>query len=194
MELLPEISFRNLDASPALEERIRGRLKELEQFHPRITSCRVVVEKGHRRHHQGNVFGIRLVLRVPGKEIVISRDPQADHAHEDAHVAVRDAFDAARRQLEDYVRSQRGTVKLHEVPDLGRVSKLIAEEDYGFLESQDGTEIYFHRNSVVGNGFDHLKIGDQIRFVLHPGEGEKGPQASSVVRLGKHHPSPTHPG
>lgn len=193
MELATEITFRNMDKSEALEDRIRARMAELDQFHSRITSCRVVVEKGHRRHHKGNVFGIRLVLRVPGREIVISRDPEADHAHEDAHVAVRDAFDAARRQLEDYARTQRGTVKQHDVPDLGRVSKLIAEENYGFLESADGTEVYFHRNAVVGDSFDQLKVGDEVRFVLHPGEGEKGPQASSVVKLGTHHPGPARP-
>ncbi len=192
MALSPEIVFRNLDPSPAVEERIRVRLAELEQFQPRITSCRVVVEKGQRRH-KGNVFGIRLLLRLPGREIVISHDPGANHAHEDVHVAVRDAFDAARRQLEDYVRSERGAVKQHEIPDLGRVSKLIAEQDYGFIETPDGTEVYFHRNSVVDNGFDHLKVGDEIRFALDPGEGEKGPQASSVVRIGKHHPGPPHP-
>ena len=186
MELAPEITFRDMDSSEALADRIRSRIAELEQFHPRITSCRVVVEKGHRRHHKGNVFGIRLVLRVPGREIVITRDPEADHAHEDAHVAVRDAFDAARRQLEDYVRSQRGDIKHHEVPNLGRITKLIAEQDFGFLETPDGMEVYFHRNSVLGNHFNDLKVGDETRFVLQPAEGEKGPQASSVAKTGKH--------
>ena len=189
MELAPEITFRNMDSSEALADRIRSRITELEQFHPRITSCRVVVEKGHRRHHKGNLFGIRLVLRVPGREVVITRDPEADHAHEDPYVAVRDAFDAARRQLEDHVRSQRGDIKHHETPNVGKITKLIAEQDFGFLETPDGTEVYFHRNSVLGNHFNDMKVGDEIRFVLQPVEGEKGPQASSVVKIGKHHPA-----
>ena len=72
MALFPEISFRNMDSSAAVEERIRARIRELEQLEPRITSCGIVVERAHRRHHRGNVFGIHVVLHVPGREIVVS--------------------------------------------------------------------------------------------------------------------------
>jgi cold shock CspA family protein len=106
-------------------------------------------------------------------------------------VAVRDAFDAVRRQLEDHVRRRRGDVKTHDAPSHGRVASLFAERDYGFIEASDGSEVYFHRNSVVGGGFDKLAVGDEVRFSFHAEEGEKGPQASTVVAVGKHHASGT---
>jgi ribosome-associated translation inhibitor RaiA len=106
-----------MDPSPALEARIRQRAEALDQFFDRITSCRVVVECGNNRHQQGNLFEVRVDLTVPGREIVVGRDSGANHAHEDAHVAVRDAFDAARRLLEDHARDRRDAVKSHVVPD-----------------------------------------------------------------------------
>jgi ribosomal subunit interface protein len=108
MQLPLQITFRHMDPSPALEARIRERADELDQFFDRITSCRVVVECANKRHQQGNLFEVRVDLTVPGREIVVGRDSGANHAHEDAHVAVRDAFDAARRLLEDHARSHSG--------------------------------------------------------------------------------------
>ena len=107
MQLPLQITFRHMEPSPALEARIRQRAEELDQFFDRITACRVVVESRHTRHQQGNVFEVRVDLTVPGREIVVGRDSGANHAHEDAHVAVRDAFDAARRLLEDHARDGR---------------------------------------------------------------------------------------
>jgi cold shock CspA family protein len=72
----------------------------------------------------------------------------------------------------------RGDVKRDIAPERGRVAKLIAEENYGFIESPDGREIYFHRNSVLDGAFDRLKVGAEVRFVEE--DGDKGPQASTV--------------
>jgi ribosomal subunit interface protein len=107
------IAFRNMDVSDALEQRIRKRVAELELLCDRITSCDVVVEMHHRHPRQGKMFHIRVDIVVPGRTIVVRREPTDNHAHEDAHLAVRDAFDAARRQLEDHVRVARGDVKTH---------------------------------------------------------------------------------
>jgi ribosome-associated translation inhibitor RaiA len=111
MPLPLQITFRHMDPSPALEARIRHRAAELEQFFARITSCRVVVESRHRHRHQGNLFEVHIDLSVPGSQLVAGRNHAFDHSHEDAHVAVRDAFDAARRQLEDYIRAVRDGAK-----------------------------------------------------------------------------------
>ena len=111
MQVPLQITFRQMDASPALDARIRQRAEELEQFYDRITACHVTVEAQHRRHQQGNLFRVSVDLMVPGREITVGRGKDVNHAHEDAHVAVRDAFDALRRRLEDYVRSPRG--KMH---------------------------------------------------------------------------------
>jgi ribosome-associated translation inhibitor RaiA len=84
----------------------------LEQFHGRLTRCRVTVRQTSRHHPQARRFTVNIGLRVPGREIVASRD----HG-EDAYVALRDAFDSARRQLEDAAREMRGEVKAHPLPE-----------------------------------------------------------------------------
>ena len=105
-------------------------------------------------------------------------------------MAVRDAFDAVRRLLEDYVREERGETKLHAVPDHGRIVRLLADRDCGFILTADDAEIYFHRNSVANGGFDKLSVGDEVRFVAQHSESLEGPQASTVIPVGKHHLPP----
>jgi len=186
-----QITFRHMPSSDAVAARIQERAAELERFFDRIISCRVVVECRHPRRQQGNLFRVGVDLKVPGNEIVVGRDPAAHHAHEDVHVAIRDAFDATRRLLEDHVRQGRGDVKLHAVPDHGRIARLLPEQNCGFIVSAEGNEIYFHRNSVVNGGFEKLAVGDEVRFVAQYSESVDGPQASTVVPLGKHHLPPT---
>ena len=108
MQIPLQITFRGMDPSKAIEAKIRERTDELSQFYDRITSCRVTVETGHHHHRKGNLFHLVVNIAVPGDEIVVNRDPSGDHAHEDIHVAIRDAFDAARRQIEDHARRARG--------------------------------------------------------------------------------------
>lgn len=190
MQVPLQITFRHMETAEALEAYIRERVDELDHFFDRIISCRVAVEPQNARHHKGNLFRVRVDLNVPGREIVAGYDT-ADRAHEDAHVAARDSFDAVRRRLEDYVRERRSEVKLHAVPDHGRIARLIAEQDYGFIATADGSEIYFHRNSVANGDFDKLAVDDAVRFVVDDTESAKGPQATTVVPIGKHHLPPT---
>ena len=185
-----QITFRNMDGSEAVERHIRDRVEKLANFHDRITTCHVVVEARHRHQQHGRIFHIRVTVMVPGRTIVVGRDPGEHHAHEDVYVAIRDAFDAVRRQLEDHARTMRDDVKTHLVPDHGRIQRLMPHDGYGFIETVDGNEIYFHRNSVAEGDFDRLEVGDEVRFVVQHGESEQGPQASTVVRLGKHHLPP----
>jgi ribosomal subunit interface protein len=172
-----------MDPSPAIEARVREAMDKLEQFHNRITACRVVVEAPHRRHNKGKLYHVRVDITLPGKEIVVNRESRLNHAHEDIYVAIRDAFDATRRQLEAYAREQRGQTKWHEPPPHGTVTALLF--DHGFITTADGREIYFHRNSVVNDGFDTLEVGNPVRY--SESVGDKGPQASTVQPLGKHH-------
>jgi ribosomal subunit interface protein len=113
MQVPVQVSFRNMAPSAAVEERIRERAAKLERYHHRITACRVVVETPHRHQHQGRGYRIRVDLAVPEGEILADSGRGADPAHEDIYVAIRSAFDAARRSLEDFVRRQRGEVKHH---------------------------------------------------------------------------------
>lgn len=182
-----EIVYEGMDPSDSVDDRLREEVDKLEQFFGRITSCRVVVEKPHRHNQKGNLYTVRLHLTLPGGgEVAVSRHPGEHHAHEDVYVAIRDAFKAARRQLQDTARKNQGKVKSHEAVPHGQVTKLLSYEGYGFITTSDGREIYFHRNSVAGDAFDKLEIGDAVRFAEDM--GEKGPQASHVQPIGKHHP------
>ena len=182
-----QISFRNLAPSESIAARIREKVDELEHFDPRIISCRVTVEALHRHHRKGRLYHVRVDLRVPGSDLVVSREHQLAHEHEDVYVAIRDAFDATVRKLEDFVRRRRADTKVHDVPLHGRLARLYAYEGYGFIDTPEGIEVYFHRNAVVGGNFEDLEIGDEVRFAMPAAEGDKGPQASMVQPIGKHH-------
>jgi ribosomal subunit interface protein len=187
METEPQITFRNMDHSDAVEARIRERIERLERFFDRITSCRVVVEAPERRHHKGKLYHVSVDILVPGEELVVNRHPKDKHAHEDVYVAIRDAFNAAQRRLEDHVRKTNGQVKTHDVPLHGSVVRLFPDQGYGFIAASDGREVYFHRNSVLRDGFDGLKVGSDVRLVVAEGESAEGPQASTVEVLeGRH--------
>lgn len=178
-----QITFRGMDASPSAEDQARRRAEELQKFSDRIVACEVVLEATDRRHHRGNLYHVTVDLVVPGGRIVASHEHGKDHAHEDIHVAIRDAFDAARRGLQDHMRRLDGDVKQHEAPAIGRIVRLFADRGYGFLETDTGEEVYVHRNSVQDGGFDALKVGDRVRYVVDEEEGEHGAQASMVMPL-----------
>jgi cold shock CspA family protein len=124
------------------------------------------------------VYHVRIDLTVPGDELVVSRDPGKDQAHEDVYVAIRDAFDAARRQLEDHARQQRLQVKTHEPTPLGVIVELQREEGFGIIETPDGRRLQFGRDSVRNADFDRLEPGESVRFDEEM--SENGPQASTV--------------
>jgi ribosomal subunit interface protein len=185
MRIPLQLTFRNMSPSPAMEADVREKAEKLEQFCDEIMSCRVVVEAQHKHHHQGNLFHVRVDITVPDTELVVSREPDLHRAHEDAYVAIRDAFDAARRELQEYVRHRRGRVKHHEPPPHGRILEIFPQLDYGKIASSDGREVYFHRNSVLDADFDTLQPGTEVRFDEEA--GDEGPQASTVRVIGKHH-------
>ncbi|MFI4976477.1 MAG: cold shock domain-containing protein [Caulobacterales bacterium] len=187
MQIPLQIDFEGgLTASEALRTRIEREVEKLERFRSDIVGCRVaVIGRSHRRRH-GDLYGVRLQISVPGAaDIVIDRNPPADHAHEDPFVAVRDAFLAARRRMQDRRRRQEGAVKSHETPPHGRVTRIFPDQGYGFIEASDGREIYFHQNAVVNGGFRRLQPGAEVRFAET--EGEKGAQATTVHPAGKTH-------
>jgi ribosomal subunit interface protein len=113
-ETIVEIAFRGMDTSPAVEERIREKVARLKQFNDRIISCRVTVDEPHRKRQVGKVFHIKIELSIPGRhDIVVNREPEENHAHEDIYVALRDAFDAAKRRMQDTAAKLEGDVKTH---------------------------------------------------------------------------------
>jgi cold shock CspA family protein len=188
METEPKIVFENLGPSDALRQRILEEVAHLERFHGRLTACRVVLSAPEKHKHKGHLYQVRIHLVAPGHGEVAVRPSTAKHQwNQDPLVAIRNAFDAARRQLEDKVRRIRGDVKLHEAQDHGTVARIFHDGGYGFIAAADGQEVYFHRNSVVGERFGELRPGAAVRFVAS--QGEQGPQASTVHVVGKHHPA-----
>jgi ribosomal subunit interface protein len=178
MQIPLQITIRNMQHSDALETHIRQKVEKLAEFHPRITSCRVTVEESAKHHHQGRQFQVRIDVRVPQREIVATRDRD-----EDVYVALREAFDAAKRQLEEVVREQRGDVKVHALPQHGKVARLFPDEGYGFIATSDGRELYFSRDNVVHPAFDDLAAGNAVQFIEEL--ADSGPQAKRVS-VGKH--------
>lgn len=183
MQVPLEMSFREMPPNEQLETEIRDRVAKLEEFYDRITSCHVIVEAS-RRHQTGNLYQVRIHLAVPGRELVVDRQPGDIHAHTDVNVAIRDAFKAVRRQLQDYVRELRGQTKHHDEPAHGVVTKLMEHDGYGFIQTPDQRTVYFHFNSLLTDPKE-LVIGSQVRFVEET--GDEGPQATSVRVVGRHH-------
>lgn len=193
MQVPVDIRFRHVEPSDTLEATIRDRVAALEHYSDRITACHVTVDhvgakrnvthgRIHHRQGAGSHYRVSIRVLVPGAELFVGRDPDEHTNFEDAYAAINEAFDAMRRQLQDTVRTERHDVKHHVRPLHGRVSRLM--NGFGFLTTELGRELYFHENAVVG-GFAKLAVGDEVRFAEHPGEGEKGPQASTVERVGK---------
>jgi cold shock CspA family protein/ribosome-associated translation inhibitor RaiA len=199
MPLTPTITFRGVAPSATLEADILAHIRKLDTYYQAIMGCRVLVELAQRHHDTGNRFHVRIDLTVPGEEIVVAHeaslhataqdvdaekitkgtdlDPERKHAF----VAVREAFDVARRRLQDYGRRQRGTVKIPARPPRGRIVQLSPIDGYGYIEAEDGHEVYFQKSSVLKRAFDHLTVGSAVSFVEEP--GDKGPQASTVRLL-----------
>jgi ribosomal subunit interface protein len=177
-----QITFRGIASSDAIENYVRTRADKLERFSQRIIGCHVTIDIPHRHKRHGHHYRVRIDVVVPGDELVATRDPTANKAHEDLYASIDAAFDDAQRLLEDHVRRVRGYVKSRESPSChGRVAKLYTYEGYGFIETQGGDEVYFHKNSVLNHGFDRLAIGTRVRYVEEA--GDEGPQASTVVTL-----------
>jgi cold shock CspA family protein len=140
--------------------------------------CHVIVEAPHQHQHQGKLFDVRIDITVPDREIAIHRVHPRDHSHEDPYVALRDAFRAARRRLQDYERRRYQKVKLHEGLPQGRIVELRPNEGYGRIETREGHLVYFHAHSVLGLPFEALQVGNEVRFAEE--KGDRGPQASTV--------------
>jgi ribosomal subunit interface protein len=174
MQVPLEISTRFINLSAPLEAELRKRAARLERHTGRITGCRIAVERPTGNHHQeGGPFRVRVDITVPGSELV------ADKNAEELFAAVRDAFDAAERQVETWSQRRRGDVKTPVLPPEGEVIRLFPEEGFGFIAAADGQEIYFHRNAVLEPpGFESLEVGARVRFAEE--QGFEGPQASTV--------------
>lgn len=177
-----EIAWHNVEPSEGLETRIRDRVDKMHRYFSHITSVHVAIEVPHRS--QGGKLGyrVRVEARVPGTELVVSKDPGNANDGYDPYLVVRDVFDAMDRQLENFSQKVRGDVKTLDGPPQGRVVRKFP--NYGFIETMEGAELWFSETAVVQGSFDDLAVGDSVEYTMAPGEGAMGPQASMVRPIG----------
>lgn len=185
MQVPLEISFRGVAKTEDIESLIREKAAKLEQICDYLSSCSIALESPQEHQEAGSPFRVRISMRVPpGHELVVKRESGHGDMHDELPKVVRDAFQAARGQLQELTERQRDEVKTHPEQEAAAVVvRLFREEGYGFLKTVDGRELYFHRNSVLHDDFDRLEIGTGVSFMEEP--GEKGPQASTVQIVDK---------
>ncbi len=179
MKVPLEITFHNLQSSEWVETQIREQVQKLEKIYPRMVGCRVSLEAPHKR--SGNICDVHIELKLPGGALVVNREPhraKERYANPTLGTALRDAFAAAERQLKDYKQRQSGEVKAHEPLFQGQVAQLNLEQDHGFILTNEGTQLYFHRNSLIDADFAKLKRGDAVHYIAS--DGDTGPIARKV--------------
>ncbi len=173
MHTLPSITIRDTYHSHALETHIKQKLEKLNSFCERIMHCDVVIDQAQKHKRQGKLFNARISVTVPGEELVVN------HAqNEDIYIAIRDSFNAVRRQLQSYARRRRGNIKSHDFPLHGRIIKLFPEDQFGFIACNDD-EYYFSESNLNHSRFDNLAIGMPVRFLAS--YGNEGFQANRIV-------------
>ena len=179
MQTPVEIEFQGMEARPQIQAALAKHVADLEQRFGRVTACRVVLKAPGGHHRTGGLYEVNIRLALPeGREVNVDRTAQADERHSDLDFAINDAFKRARRQLQDSVRELQGQVKHHEGQPIGTVVQLDPLGEFGLLESSDGQEIYFHRNSVLDGAYSRLLVGSRVTYAEEM--GEKGPQASTA--------------
>ena len=100
-----------MQSTPWIVELVNERAGRLENYCEHILSCRVTIEMPHKHHHSGNHYRVKIDLSVPEHEIVVDRDPSKHDAAKDINAVLSEAFDSAKRQLQEYVRMRRGEIK-----------------------------------------------------------------------------------
>lgn len=181
MQVPLEIAYKDVPKTQALEEVIDHQLTRLEKACGGVISCRVTLEQPDKHPDRGSGYSVCVIVRLPpSHEVVVKRDSTQGDMHDALPLIVKEAFEAATRQCREIRRRQQRDFKRHTAQEpMGYVARLFVDDGYGFLRTHDGREVYFHRNSVLHDGFDDLDIGTGVRY--EEKMGDEGPQASSVA-------------
>ena len=185
METEPTIVFENMEPSDFVRARIGREVARLERFFGRGTSCRVVMRAPAAHHAKGGPFSVRVHIEMPGqRSVVVSRLPPERTALADPHVAIHEAFKAARRQLQDQVRLMRREVKAHDEQGGGTVTEFYPDEGYGLITTDTGDEIHFDRSSMPPGEFESLRKGARVGYEAHEGDYRVHARVARVRRDG----------
>jgi cold shock CspA family protein len=185
MSIPLQLTFRNTDRSKWIEEAVEAELIKLEKFSDQIQQCRVVIEKSNNHHHKANIFHVRVSMIVEGKEIIVSKESASESAGKDVHTALKHAFDVIPKKLEKLDRLDDPVHLRHckkreyyTIIEHAQVARVFTEDGFGFLQTTDGNEVYFEKDSLVGGLFDQLLPGTDVAFAAEA--GRDGPVVSWV--------------
>ncbi|MBM4287346.1 MAG: HPF/RaiA family ribosome-associated protein [Deltaproteobacteria bacterium] len=166
------IEGQNLEILPEWKEKIESELARLQKrYNAAIVSTRVeIIGTGH--HRQGQ-FEIRIIATIPGNVLTVTRQGEL------VHPLIVEAFDVLDRRLQETSDTRQQKVKTHpETSVSGRILRIFPDEDFGFIETAEGDEVYFHANAVKKGKFLQLQVGQKVKLAWE--EGLKGPQATWV--------------
>lgn len=189
-----QVTFRNMTAIEDVRKEIETRVQKLETYCKPILNCQVTIEAPAKHHRKGAPFQVRIDATLSDGRIDVKyaessypagmrKNQDTSSEHNLLMFTIREAFSAGRRQLHDHALKRRAGVKTSEPDIIATISDIFPEKGYGYLETPEGRQIYFHENSIVGTRFEKIKLGAQVHFVEEP--GLKGPQASAVRVLRK---------
>ncbi len=187
MKVPLEITYRDVEKSAAIETLIHEKVAKLERLCNYINSCHIAVEKINDRPRSGSPYRVRIDLTLPpSHELVADSHPSDRDQYANLDTVVRDAFSKMERQLKEQTRMQRESEKTQGGSidaTAALVTRIFREQDYGFIKTLAGEDIYFHRNSVLHGDFDRLEVGTGVRYEAV--EGEQGLQATTVQIVDK---------
>jgi len=175
-----EISYKGMSRSARLEEYISERVKHLGRLMDGAVSCRVAVEVAQHRHKTGNPFRMRVEVTVPrGHDLVAVKERRDEELEHGLRTLARDVFDALDKQARKTAEKRRGEMKAHETEEPAAfVVRMFRDKGFGFIQTVQGDEYYFHKRSVLHDAFEQLEVGTQVRFASEV--GREGPQATTV--------------
>jgi len=173
-----EVRFLGIEPSPAVEAAARAKAAKLDLFRGDLMSCRVTIELADKHKHNGHPYAVRIDVTMSGKELCVDRVQ-----HEDVYVALRDAFDDMKRQIEESARRARGQEKAHPALLHGEVVRFSNEDRCGFIRTAEGDEYWFGPDNVAGMPWEHVKVGAAVRFI--PELAAEGRQAKRVSLGGR---------
>lgn len=186
MQVPLEVAFHNIDSSDWAEREIRDRVADLEKIYDRLTSCRVRVDQRATNNNGSIPPVVHIELGIPGRpDLVVSHEPDhllRKYQRPDLHKAINEAFRIAERRLVDFKQKRDGRTKEphHDGPNqaLGQIAEMDPGGEFGFLLTQQGALLYFHRNAMLSGDFDDLRRGHEVHYVEDM--GDTGPVASKV--------------